>query len=361
MGQGEDKPAENIKGEKVADSPADKEKKAENTKAPQEKKDVDSLRKVIKVDQPAKASDGKTTEPAKKEKKDEEIIDDASSSRESLEQKRAILQNIKDFDFQIKKNQEDIGGINKKIDAMSKDLDDLVSLYEIVSEQMNPFVGLSKVTKKRLDALENFTREIDTLKERTGELESFAERSGAKLQRLGENQEKIKTIDTDALLGEKDKKEDKKPEEEKKRGEQTSKEEKKENETKTETKTTTPEETQVKSESIKKDIKIEDAVKIKEQDPINMQTISEEIKPQRISEDFSPDSFDDDFFADAYNEEKFQLTPTYVTPKIDNNIYDESFDIDLDMIFEMAFGSLSTSAEEKIDMLIDEFIESLKG
>jgi radical SAM superfamily enzyme YgiQ (UPF0313 family) len=70
---------------------------------------------------------------------------------------------------------------------------------------------------------------------------------------------------------------------------------------------------------------------------------------------------DDDFFADTYTEEKFQLTPTYVTPKIDSNIYDESFDIDLDMIFEMAFGSLSTSSDAKIDMLIDEFIESLKG
>lgn len=65
---------------------------------------------------------------------------------------------------------------------MSKDLDDLVSLYEIVSEQMNPFVGLSKVTKKRLDALENFTREIDTLKERTAELESYAERTGVTLK-----------------------------------------------------------------------------------------------------------------------------------------------------------------------------------
>jgi len=76
-----------------------------------------------------------------------------------------------------------------------------VSLYEIVSEQMNPFVGLSKVTKKRIDALENFTNEIDTLKDRTAELESFAERSGVKLKTInGQNKAPVKTMGTDAIL-----------------------------------------------------------------------------------------------------------------------------------------------------------------
>jgi len=66
---------------------------------------------------------------------------------------------------------------------------------------MNPFVGLSKVTKTRLDALENFIKEIDLLKERTAELESFAERSGAKLKGLGKQEVHAKTIDTDTILG----------------------------------------------------------------------------------------------------------------------------------------------------------------
>lgn len=92
-------------------------------------------------------------------------------AREELEQRRTILQNLKDFDFQIKKNQEDINTLSDKVESLSKDLDDLVSLYEIVSEQMNPFVGLSKVTKKRLDALENITKELDTIKGRMGDIE----------------------------------------------------------------------------------------------------------------------------------------------------------------------------------------------
>jgi hypothetical protein len=102
----------------------------------------------------------------------------ADAAREDLEQRRNILQNMKDFDFQIKKNQEDVTKLLEKVENLSKDLDDLVSLYEIVSEQMNPFVGLSKVTKKRIDALENFTKEVDSVKIRMGELESVIEKNG---------------------------------------------------------------------------------------------------------------------------------------------------------------------------------------
>jgi len=164
-----------------------KEVKAEEPKPVEEKKEegekkdkADELRKVIKVDQ----------------KNDEQPADGEPDTRENLEQKRAILQSIKDFDFQIKKNQEEITSVNQKLDSVTKDLDDLVSLYEIVSEQMNPFVGLSKVTKKRIDALENFTKEIDDLKNRMGDIESFAVRAGADLKTISEKREerKEKTI-----------------------------------------------------------------------------------------------------------------------------------------------------------------------
>jgi hypothetical protein len=100
----------------------------------------------------------------------------ADQAREELEQRRTILQNLKDFDFQIKKNQEDLTALSEKVESLSKDLDDLVSLYEIVSEQMNPFVGLSKVTKKRLDALENITKELDTIKAKMGDIELSVEK-----------------------------------------------------------------------------------------------------------------------------------------------------------------------------------------
>jgi len=80
----------------------------------------------------------------------------------------------------------------EKFDNLTKDLDDLVSLYEIVSEQMNPFVGLSKVTKKRIDALENYTREIELIKDRVGNLESGLE--SGNFNPLEVNEEKISAV-----------------------------------------------------------------------------------------------------------------------------------------------------------------------
>ena len=182
MGKGEDVSVDSeTKEEKTSEPVAAQKVENTNSKGSTDtKRDVDSLRKIIKLG---------PTEEDKKSNDSGDIahLDDSAkssdlSSRESLEQRRAILQSIKDFDFQIKKGQEDVNAINQRLESISKDLDDLVSLYEIVSEQMNPFVGLSKVTKKRLDSLENFTKEIDALKTRMGDLESFPGRPGMKVE-----------------------------------------------------------------------------------------------------------------------------------------------------------------------------------
>jgi len=47
---------------------------------------------------------------------------------------------------------------------------------------MNPFVGLSKVTKKRLDALENIIKEVDGVKTRIGDIESNLEKNGVAIK-----------------------------------------------------------------------------------------------------------------------------------------------------------------------------------
>ena len=154
---------------------------------------VDNLRRVIKVNGENQTEEKKEEIPTKEPEKIEEktptqkpepSTETGGDPKVALEQKRQMLQSIKDFDFQIKKNQESIGKINEKIDSLTKDLDDLVSLYEIVSEQMNPFVGLSKVTKKRIDALENFTHEIEDIKSRMGDMESELEKGLGGLKRI---------------------------------------------------------------------------------------------------------------------------------------------------------------------------------
>ena len=178
--------------------------------AKDKKEDVENLRTIIKVNEDESQTGEKKEEVPDEEKKEEpsdqkteEKPDKTASlklsvptatpsddSRSKLDEKRNILQTIKDFDFQIKKNQENVNKAVEKIDGLTKDLDDLVSLYEIVSEQMNPFVGLSKVTKKRIDALENFTREMDDVKTRMGDLESEMEKNLGGVKRITKDFEK---------------------------------------------------------------------------------------------------------------------------------------------------------------------------
>ena len=319
--EAQDAPTEEVKEEKPADEIV---------------KDADSIRKVIKVNQPEEKKDGEENIP-KEEKKEEETPeppaeppkeeddttgkvagdgdagDDSSggeTTREGLEQKRAILQNIKDFDFQIKKNQEDVSGINQKLDGVSKDLDDLVSLYEIVSEQMNPFVGLSKVTKKRLDALESFTREIDILKERMGEMESFAERSGAKLKSISEGEIHAKTIDTDALLG--------------KEGEETI-----------------------------------DAAVLTEADGGEVKTPTEESNEETSEVATEVVPLNESDLPDETTEVLDETPASEITEDTIEETSEEFLDVNLDKIIEMSLETLSL--DDRLDMFIDEFIESLKG
>jgi len=180
-----DKTESEVNVEDKAQSATESTPKDEGEKSGDTKADVDSIRKVIKLG----SSEEKAVETKKSETSDgekEETQKENAAPSPSMDgntgKDSATLQNIKDFDFQIKKNQDGLANLNEKLDAVTRDLDDLVSLYEIVSEQMNPFVGLSKVTKKRIDALENFTREVETLNTRMGDLESFAERAGANLE-----------------------------------------------------------------------------------------------------------------------------------------------------------------------------------
>ncbi len=164
------------------------ETKSQPLSGEQREKKPEPERKIIKFDtsdttKPDEKKVINTSEP-KKITFDKAAGTSTDVAREELEQRRTILQNMKDFDFQIKKNQEDLTNLNEKVENLSKDLDDLVSLYEIVSEQMNPFVGLSKVTKKRIDALENFTKEVENVKTRITDLESTIDKGYMNSERI---------------------------------------------------------------------------------------------------------------------------------------------------------------------------------
>ena len=173
----------NEKKMKNTETPVAKESETKSkTKIKEDKpKDVNELRTVIKVGQQTeeKQPQGEQEDQAKEKtaiakKPETQAVNghaDVSTQKKDLENRREYLKAFKDFDFRINENKEKISLMVEKINNLSGDLDDLVSLYEIVSEQMNPFVGLSKVTKERIDTLENYTNEIKELKERIERIE----------------------------------------------------------------------------------------------------------------------------------------------------------------------------------------------
>lgn len=144
-------------------------------------KNLSEIRTVIKVDEKNEEDEEEDTHETESVEKQDSKVKPAAKPADSnseminkkkdLEDKREYLKSFKDFDIRINENKEKIEQMVEKINNLTGDLDDLVSLYEIVSEQMNPFVGLSKVTKERIDALENFTSEIKELRERLERIE----------------------------------------------------------------------------------------------------------------------------------------------------------------------------------------------
>ena len=133
------------------------------------------MRTIIKLNQSEKDSTLNTTDEMQDIKKSDDTTQtnsDEKTLKKDLEQKKDYLKNIKEFSFRINENKEQIQQLTEKVNTIVGDLDDLVSLYEIVSEQMNPFVGLSRVTKKRIEALEHFSDDIEELKTKMMQLES---------------------------------------------------------------------------------------------------------------------------------------------------------------------------------------------
>ena len=328
MGKGEEGSEESTDDENTSaeQETTEEEVKPEETKTeeyPEKKKKADELRKVIKVNK------DDSTENAEGDNLD-------SDSREGLEQKRAILQSIKDFDFQIKKNQEEITTVNQKLDSVSKDLDDLVSLYEIVSEQMNPFVGLSKVTKKRIDALENFTREIDDLKNRMGDIESFAVRTGADLKTISkERQGNEETESIDQKIEKQIKNDEKEAKPEETKTEEQPMEQPPENQPVQEP---TPEQAQPQQQP---------APTVQEQAPPQIEQpklkVQQPVQPMEQAQQIQP----------QITQSQPLSTPDFQMPTKSNVAGPDA----LDKIIEKSLRMLSIDSE--IDRTIDEFIENL--
>ena len=61
--------------------------------------------------------------------------------------------------------------LRENIDRINENFQDIMALYEVVSNQINPFIGVSKITATSMEKLEKLEHETEILRKRIDELQ----------------------------------------------------------------------------------------------------------------------------------------------------------------------------------------------
>ncbi len=112
-------------------------------------------------------------EELEEEEEEEETASNSNKDSGSDETVEKIMERLNDIDNKLPRLDIAINNLKKEIDSLKQDLQkmdeslkDMMALYEVVSSQINPFVGSSKVTAlsiQRLDNMEKQLRELEVL------------------------------------------------------------------------------------------------------------------------------------------------------------------------------------------------------
>ena len=99
-------------------------------------------------------------EPEEKEEKgvDEEFKDTV------MERLGAIDDDVARLKVSINTVRKDITELRNELGRMDESLKDIMMLYEVVSTQINPFIGESKVTAASIEKLERLSEEVKEIK-----------------------------------------------------------------------------------------------------------------------------------------------------------------------------------------------------
>ncbi len=106
------------------------------------------------------------------DEEEEESEDSKSKESESDETIEKIMERLNEIDNKLPRIDISINNLKKEIDSLKQDLQkmddslkDMMALYEVVSSQINPFVGSSKVTALSIQRLDNMERELKELEQ----------------------------------------------------------------------------------------------------------------------------------------------------------------------------------------------------
>lgn len=88
-----------------------------------------------------------------------------------METTEGLLAKVNDIESKLPKLESSINNLRKEnemlrveLNKINENLQDIMALYEVVSNQINPFIGVSKITATSLEKLERLETEYKRLK-----------------------------------------------------------------------------------------------------------------------------------------------------------------------------------------------------
>ncbi|WP_456472160.1 flagella accessory protein C [Methanocaldococcus sp.] len=94
-----------------------------------------------------------------------------------METTEGLLAKVNDIESKLPRFESSINNLRKEnemlrieLNKINENLQDIMALYEVVSNQINPFIGVSKITATSLEKLERLETEYKRLKKTVEEL-----------------------------------------------------------------------------------------------------------------------------------------------------------------------------------------------
>jgi len=124
---------------------------------------IDILRKVLKKEE---------KEEEKEEVMPEEPVIEEPDRREDDDALVKLNERLNDIENRLPRIDVSLNNLKREIDGLRNDLlriddsmKDMMTLYEVVSAQINPFVGTSKVTALSVERLDRMEKKLEELED----------------------------------------------------------------------------------------------------------------------------------------------------------------------------------------------------